>query len=336
MNKKQSQYRIIMFQDKYVNEVVELWNSVCGEQFLYKPFTKESFEGKFLKNPYFDYEGTFICVEGNEVIGFANGIYRKDCLRGENFHMIPGYITMFIVRKDKRKKGMGRSLVNKVEEYLNNQGKNKIRIDFFNPINLEWYIPNTLKYDHPNAPGVDTEGEGYEFLKHIGYKERTVEVSMYRELKDFTINKELKEKYNLLYSKGISIEYYSKLKHLGLQEFFDNLKNEFWRKDINDNLSLEKPFNFLIASDKGKVCGFAGPLEVEFSGRGKFCGIGVDPSYQGKGIGKLLFFKLCESFRSEGAEFMSLFTGENGKARKLYADAGFKVVRKWALFNKEV
>lgn len=323
-------------EDSYIPEVIELWNTLCREEILYKPLTVNDFKDKFVKNPNFDYDGTFILLEDNKVCGFANGIYKKDYLPGETFENTPGYMTMVMVKRDKRRKGYGRLLVENVEKYLKESGKNSVRIDFFNPVNLQWIIPGTLNHDHPNAPGVDKDGAAYEFFKKIGYIERNVEVSMYNDLSKFELSDEINRKYNKLYNEGISIEVYDKSKHEGLSTFFDNLNNEHWRKDINDNLLLESPLPFLVAAKDGKICGFAGPLEIEESGRGKFCGIGVEPGFEGKGIGTLLFFMLCYNFKKIGAAFMSLFTGENGNARKIYSSAGFEVVRRWALFKKDL
>lgn len=326
---------IIKFNDGYIQQVVSLWNECIDDGFIYKPLTIDTFKEKFIKNPDFDYNGTFIVVSNGNVIGFANGIYRKTYLPGETFESVPGYITMVIVKRIYRNKGIGRALLDNVEKYLIDVRKKKIHIDFFNPINLEWYIPGTDGHDHPNTPGVDTMGPGYSFFKKAGYTERTKEISMYLDLKYFSLSDIVKDKYMKFKEKGITIEYYDAKKHHGLREFFDNLKNEYWRKEIIENLSSQNPYPVIVASHNGSVIGFTGPIEVQDSGRGKFTGIGVDPSYQGEGIGNVLFFKLCESFKNEGAKFMSLFTGINNNARKMYERAGFTIVREWALFEKE-
>jgi len=329
--------KIEKFKNKHIEKVVSLWNEICKEEnFVYKPFTRESFKKKFIDNPNFDYEGTFVAVQNEDVIGFANGVYRKDYFQGESFENVPGYVTIVLVRRNMRNRGVGTLLLKHVENYLVANGKRKIRIDFFNPINLEWYIPGTEKHEHPNAPGVDVEGPGYNFMKKMGYCEKGRVVAMYRDLASFETPQNIIEKLNTLNEKGINIEYYDVSKHYGLQEFFDNLNHELWRKEINDNLSLPNPFPVIVAAKKGRICGFAGPIEVQQSGRGKFTGIGVAPNYRGLGIGKVLFFKLCESFKKEGAIYMSIFTHVDNIARKIYEEAGFKVVRKWALFEKEV
>lgn len=328
---------IVKFNDSHIREVVDLWNKSCDTEMPYKSFTEQSFRDKFINNVHFSYEGTFVAVEDGKVIGFANGLYKKEFLPGETHENTPGYLTFVLVDKEYRNRGYGSQLLEAVENFLKNSGKKMIQIIFFNPINLEWYIPNSdKKHDHPNAPGVDVDSYAFQFFQRHGYEVRTKEVSMYLDLAKFELDEKSKNKIKELKKKGIDIEYYNKDKHHGFDELFDDLKHELWRKEINDNLALPKPFPIVIASDKGKICGFAGPIEIQPSGRGKFSGIGVDPKYQGFGIGKMLFFVLCDSFRKEGAGFMSLFTGAENNAKRMYDAAGFSVVKTWSVMRKEI
>lgn len=325
------------FCDSYIKEVVDLWNKSCSNEMPYKPFTEESFKDKFINNIHFSYEGTFVGMEDGKIIGFANGLFKKEFLPGESFENTPGYLTFVLVDRQYRKKGYGSMLLKAVEEFLICRGKKMIQIIFFNPINLEWYIPGSNnKHDHPNAPGVDADSYAFEFFKKQGYMVRTKEVSMYMDLAKFELDEKSLNKLSELKEKGITIEYYDESKHSGFDALYDDLKNELWRKEIKDNLALEKPFPIVVASDKGEICGFAGPVEIEPSGRGKFSGIGVDSKHQGGGIGKLLFFMLCESFKREGAGFMSLFTGVENNAKRMYDAAGFVVVKTWAVMRKEI
>lgn len=327
---------IVQFNDSHVEGVVNLWNDSCTKETPYKPFTREGFIDKFIKNPNFSYEGTFVALEDNRIVGFVNSVFKKEFLPGETFENTPGYITFIGVDKDYRHRGYGTLLLKRAEEYLAGTGKKRIHMDFFNPINLEWYVPGTDNHDHPNAPGVDVDGPGFNFVKKNGYVERAREVSMYLDLKNFEIDEKTMNKIFELKQKGIELEYYDKNKHNGFDALFDDLKHELWRKEINDNLNLKIPYPIIVASDKGSICGFTGPIRVQESGRGLFSGIGVDSKHQGLGIGKLLFFMLCDSFKKEGAKFMSIFTGIDNNAKRMYDAAGFNVVKTWALFKKEI
>lgn len=328
--------KIVKFNDSYISDVVKLWNKSAKAEMPYKPFTEASFRDKFINNPHFSYEGTFVGIEDEKVIAFANGIFKKEFLPGETYENTPGYLTFILVDKPYRRNGYGSMMLKSVEDYFIACGKKQVQIIFFNPINLEWYIPGSKNHDHPNAPGVDMDGPGYEFLKKHGYEKRSREVSMYLDLSKYELSEKTISKLEELKAKGIYIEYYNEDKHYGFDEFFDNLKNEYWRKDIKDNLARPNPLPVLVANDNGKICGFTGPIDVEQSGRGWFCGIGVDPGYGGDGIGTTLFCMLMKSFKDIGAQFSSLFTGLDNPARKIYERAGFTVIKTWAVMRKEI
>lgn len=327
---------IRMFDESFAESVTALWNSLCISEMPYKSFSVEGFKNKFIENSNFRYEGTFVGIENGRIIGFINSIYKKEFLAGETFENTPGYITIVIIDKAFRHMGYGTALLKKAEEYLKNAGKTIASVDFFNPINLEWYIPGKGEHDHPNAPGVDVSGSGYEFMKKNGYMERTKEVSMYLDLKQFQINENIYGKIEELRGKGIELGYYDKYRHNGFDELFTDLRNEQWRKEIMDNIMMPRPYPVLVAADNGKICAFTGPVKVQQSGRGLFTGIGVDTAHRSLGIGTALFFMLCESFKEAGAEFMSLFTGQRNNARAIYEAAGFIAVKEWALFRKEI
>lgn len=334
--RKESIMDIVQFNESYIDGVVELWNESCSKETAYKPFTATGFVKKFIKNPNFSYEGTFAGIENGRIVGFVNSVFKKEFLPGETFENTPGYITFIVVDRNLRRRGYGTMLLKRAEEYLAAIGKKRIHMDFFNPINLEWFVPGTDGHDHPNAPGVDVDGPGFEFVVKNGYIERTREVSMYLDLEKFELDEKSRNKIQELNQKGIELGYYDKNRHFGFDDLFDDLKHELWRKEINDNLALKDPYPVLVASENGRICGFTGPIQVQESGRGLFSGIGVDSKHQGMGIGKLLFFLLCDSFRKEGAKFMSIFTGIDNNAKRMYDAAGFSVVKTWTLFRKEI
>jgi ribosomal protein S18 acetylase RimI-like enzyme len=327
---------IVQFIDSYVKDVIRIWNEACDSYMPYKPFDVNGFEGKFINNPHFSYEGTFVAIADDKVVGFANGLYKKSLLPGETHENTPGYITFVLVDRAYRRNGIGQALLGKVEEFLINSGKKQLDIIFFNPINLEWYIPGSDGHDHPNAPGVEYESNAYKLFLKNGYKARTKENSYHCNLDNFKLNEKVISILETLNEKDISIEYYTKLRHVGFDELFDDLKNELWRREIINELEKEDSSPVLVVNHRGKICGFTGPLRVQPSGRGYFAGIGVHSAYGGMGIGTALFSKLCESLGNEGASFMTLFTGENNPARKMYERTGFEIVKTWSVMRKEI
>lgn len=323
-------------QGQDIEDVIRIWNESCSTEMPYKPFTRDGFVEKFLNNPHYEPGGSFVLYQGDTLVGFANGLYKKEFLPGETHENTPGYLTFVLVDKNHRRKGYGTALYKKVEDFLKNSGKKQIQVIFFNPINLEWIVPGTGDHDHPNAPGVDMDGPGYKFLQGRGFVQRTCEVSFHLDFNGYELPEKLTERQKKLGGKNILIEYYNSNRHDGFDELFDNLKHEYWRKDVMDNLSLEKPHPILIVNHGGKIRGFAGPLAVQPSGRGWFAGIGVDPGYGGQGIGTVLFCRLMKGFSEMGAKFSTLFTGEDNPARRIYERTGFKPVKKWAVMGKEL
>lgn len=121
-----------------------------------------------------------------------------------------------------------------------------------------------------------------------------------------------------------------------VKEMLASFQNPLWEKEILSEPGKEEGGrNILVPVKEGRVCGFTGPLDVEKSGRGYFAGIAVDEGVRGKGVAKVLFCELCTGLKNEGASFMTLFTGEQNPARKIYEAAGFQIVRSWADMRKE-
>lgn len=318
---------IIKLNSESTNNTLNLFNCVAENEVVHKQLDEKEFINQFIEqNNENVTKVNLIALDKESVIGFINGCYKSDTN--------VAYITFIVVDKKYRRKGIGRQLLNKLQDelmMLSNNSLQKYDITFFNPINLEWCIPNTNRHDHPNAPGVDVASDGYLFLKNCGYRDTVYQNSFYQPLKDYEFSDNIKARIESLKEKDITITYYDKANHFGLDELFTNLGNEQWREIIISNIN--KPdggYPVLIAEHKGKAIGFTGPLYVQTSGRGYFAGIGIHSEYRKLGLGKAIFSSLCMSLKDLGADFMTLFTGETNPARNIYEQAGFKIVRTWA------
>ncbi|MNC52446.1 Acetyltransferase (GNAT) family protein [compost metagenome] len=128
------------------------------------------------------------------------------------------------------------------------------------------------------------------------------------------------------------MEWYDGKRHTGLAGMLAALGNPAWEKELTR--CAEEGIPFLVAAHQGRAAGFAGPVIREPSGRGYFAGIGVNPKDEGKGLGSMLFFRLCDAFRGIGTDYMSLFTGEANPALKIYHKAGFRTVKQFGVLRK--
>ncbi|WP_040214023.1 GNAT family N-acetyltransferase [Clostridium polynesiense] len=321
---------IYKMQESDFQEVLNLWNEERhNNRFLHKKFNKEAFINKFVSDESSLTKINYVYKENEKIVGFINGCYKNE---GDT-----GYITFVLVKEEYLRRGIGSELVNKLEERFKSvESIKKMEITFFNPINLEWIVPGTADQDHPNAPGLDLSSPSYIFFKNMRFKDVVNQNSYYRLLDGFEYSSDIAEREKALHEKDIHITYYDKSKHYGFEELFRDLDNPLWEEAVMSNVEKGDSANpVLIVEHKGKICGFTGPLTVQESKRGYFAGIGIHSEYRKHGAGKVLFSALCKGLKDAGAEYMTLFTGDNNPARNIYESAGFKIVRSWAIMRKE-
>ncbi len=303
-------------------------DAVRAKEVLFRPFENQSDFCKFFMENQADTVHKVTILEEHGW-GFASGCF----LSGES----RAYLSMILVKKEMQRQGIGKTMLASLEDRLRREsGASKIEIVFFNPMALSWYIPGKKTADHPNAPGVDVASNAYLFFKNSKYRDYAMQNSYYLALDDYSEPDFAAYITEGLEKEDITIEIYNSDRHYGMKEMIHKFLNPLWERDIlGETAKGENSRPILIAAHNGKVIGFTGPLDVEKSGRGYFCGIGVDPDYRGKRISTVLFCRLCISLKEKGADFMSLFTGENNPARNIYEAAGFRIVRTWADMRKE-
>ena len=267
---------------------------------------------------------------GAVIRGFACGCTGDDIPLGDK----AGYLTCILLDEAVRTDAHCDALLSAVEERFRQLGKTQADVLFFNPMRLPWYIPDTPGHEHNNAPGVPADSPLHSFLLRRGYAERARECGMYLPLAGFTIPADIRRKEEQAAAAGYRIELFDPARHAGLGELLASFANPAWESELARCAAERVPF--LIVSREGRAVGFAGPVVREPGGRAYFAGIGIHPQHEGRGLGSVLFFKLCEAFEAAGADYMSLFTGRNNPALGIYEKAGFRIVRQFAIMRKEL
>lgn len=315
-------------------QALGLWNRLAGgTEIPHKTLNAASFSTLFLNDAGDVARIALAAVEDGRLLGFAAGNLKE----GTRI----GYLTFVMVEPEARRRGIGTALAGAVETELlamaARQGAPLEFLDarFLNPSPLEWVVPGTVGHDHPNAPGVDMSGSGHLFMKNIGFRTIDTVNSYHRALEGFEYSPAIRDSLERLEREGLRIVVYRGDYHTGLVDLIDDLHSDVWRDTLLSNAA--KPgggLPVLIVEDGARVCGFAGPMDVQPSGRGYFNGIGIHSSYRSRGAGKALFSALCMGLKERGAKFMTLFTGETNPARNIYESAGFRIVRSWACMRK--
>lgn len=310
-------------------EAAALFASLAGTEFPHRALSLGEFSAQFFESDRTLVKVMVAAFQDRKLIGFAGG-----CVKAEGGS---GYITFVLVDPVYRRTGAGTALLQRLEEELAQRGNvERYEITFFNPVNLTWVVPHTSGHDHPNAPGIDVASEAYLFFKNRGYMDTAYQNSFYLPLACFTIHPDIQERLDQLPSRGLSVCFYERSRHFGLEELFDDLGSPLWKKEILETCGrADGGCPVVIAEHQGKAVGFAGPLRVQKSGRGYFAGIGVHSGYREYGLGKALFSMLCQSLKDMGAGYMTLFTGESNPARRIYQAAGFHIVKAWADMEKK-
>lgn len=315
--------------------IMDIWNESCSAgEVAYKPLDDFTYRAQFIDNIHYDGGLDFVCERDGELCGFISGAIKKRFLPGETHANTPGYITALFTRARFRGLGVGRALLERLENALRGMGKLHCVCSGNNPVNLSWLIPGTPGHDHNNAPGVDVNCMGYEFLLKNGYSDAHREVAMYLDLSKYSYSPAIDDIRRRLASEGIYAGIYDYALNCEFDTMCDRVGSEYWRKVLKDETSSAEPRVILAGVHEGHIVGFTGPVDLEKSGRGWFTGICVDPAYEKRGIATVLFNDLMREFIKEGARFSTLFTGVDNHAQKLYARTGFEVVRTFAIMKK--
>ncbi len=306
-------------------ELLELWNRAAPAQ-GYAPLTAGQMNELIFQNAHYDPALAFV-LEEEGLHGFGCAAYGADLPGGAQ----RGYLSLAVVDEAAGREGFD-ALLDRLEQALAQAGCKMADVLFFNPIRLPWLIPNTPGHTHNNVPGLWTQCAQHDWMLARGYDERARECAMYLPLNRFSIPQALEEKQTALARDDYFIEFYDGAVHTGLDGMLKTLGNPEWDAEISACARDKVPF--LAAVCGSEVVGFAGPVYPEPGGRGYFTGIGVTPAHKGRGLGTLLFYRLCQAEKEAGARYMSLFTGEKNPARHIYERAGFEAVRTFGILRK--
>lgn len=319
------------YEEKYQDGMYEVFDSLVKEEVFFKEISFDEFKARLFKSSAFKPEGTFVALDDDKVVGFASANVRESDDSNPN---ASGFINTFIVKKEYRRQGIGSKLLELVENYIVEKGRNSSRFVFLSGINWPWYIPYTNKHEHPGMPAVRMNSDFYLFLYHHGYFVNSIHEGFHLPLAEYEMPEKVVKQMEINKEKGLTVEVYDKNKHYGIEEFCEVINNPGFANSIRYNLKRDEPRPFLVAAHNNKVVGWTGAMYTEETGRGHLDGIIVDPNERGGGLGKGLFCNLCYWLKNNGASYMTFFTGLDNPARYIYLSAGFKIAQSFADMKK--
>ena len=98
---------------EHISAAAALFNqSVADGEMIFSPLDEAVFERRFFQPG----AHAFAAEENGELIGFIHGACKTAFLNKENNENTPGYLSVVVVRKDKRRQGVGSALVAALED----------------------------------------------------------------------------------------------------------------------------------------------------------------------------------------------------------------------------
>ena len=126
------------------------------------------------------------------------------------------------------------------------------------------------------------------------------------------------------------------MKHAGTFIYVAKLRKE-WDKDLKniEEVYINNKGEFYVATAEDKIVGMGAIRKIDET-TAEVKRMRVEPSMQGKGIGKLILDRLIERAKELGYKKLILDTGEKQKtARHLYETRGFKEYKRGEIAGQE-
>lgn len=101
--------------------LLNLWRECELGRGAARPQSVEAIELVTFSQPYFDPDGLIVARDGDRVVGFVHAGFGCDS-EGEELSSDPGVICAIVVHPEYRRQGIGRELLQRAEQYLQQRG----------------------------------------------------------------------------------------------------------------------------------------------------------------------------------------------------------------------
>lgn len=315
-------YEIDHFREEDIELVVELWKALFQDYAL----SAESLKKWTSLHADFDWAGGFVARKNDKVVGFILATVMP--IPEAELDEFTGYIPVIMVHPEHRKRGIGRALLKKGEDYLRAQGKRKIRVGY----------PTYLRSTILSLMGVDTKWkEAFWFFRHYGFDVVGVMDSAKTLLEDFEIPDYILERERKAAEQKIKV---GVLTEGDEGKFLDFLRETFpgpWHQQFANRIPKKQVIldNVLVLKDKlEQIIGFVGPFDIPESGVAALgIGIGLKEEFRGKGLGNIILFRSLGMIKIKGGRECYIF-GVGPK--RYYEKAGFQLAELWILMEKKL
>jgi GNAT superfamily N-acetyltransferase len=304
-----SDVRIRSYRPTDERGVIDVWNATL----VVDPLPDDEWRGRFLLDPNFRRDNLLVAQLGDQIAGFVLGM--RDGSQD-------AWIVAFGVRPDMQRRGIGTKLFTTLFDKWQREDVRQVTISS--------YVPGYI------TPGVDIHAyaSAIAFLEQVGATELYRPVSMKANLTGYRLSEGLGEKERLLNGEGFTFRAARPLDTLPLVEFAEEHFGTPWRNDIASvlrELFVGDPHRVTlqVVLEGERIVGYAQSRAERF---GPF---GVDARLRGRGIGGVLLAQALLNMRRRGFH-SAWFLWTSDRTAKLYGEHGFELVRRFAVFKKEL
>lgn len=312
--------RIVQYHHKTMeSQVVDLWNRCC----YFDPITVEKFRKQALFDDNFDNELCYAALIEGKVVGFVLATKRKFPYLERGLEEDRGWINVLFVDEKYRRRGIGDTLLKKVEELLIGRAVKKITLAAYSP----GYFFAGLDPEH--------YPESIAFFEKHGYQRHESHYSMGKDLHGFQISEKILKKKAEAEKKGYGFQPFDASYSLELLDF---LKREFgggWKRNALNAMRLGKAEEriYLVLNPNQEICGCANRAIDDNEMR--FGPIGIAEAFRNEGLGSILLECAMYEMTKRGIYRMYFMTTDDA-GRRYYERLGLKVIRTFVTYHKEI
>ncbi len=281
---------------------------------------------KVYLDPNFDPEGAFIIQDTqNEIVGFALALARRQTLEDGPDDRDRGWITLFAVAEETRRRGIGSLLFETAEGWLKARGCTSVWISPYAP---GYWTPGVDEAAYPDALA---------FLARRGYETQYRPLSMQASLgPGWRIPENIVEREDELKHEGIDVTCYWRgncaltITQFVRREFPGDWQRVFRETLLDIEAERRSHLDVWFAYYRGTIVGVA-----QHDGE-RFGPIGVAREWRGRGVGAILMYRTLESMRARGLHNAWFMWTDARAAEHLYKPAGFEETRRYAVLRKNL
>jgi ribosomal protein S18 acetylase RimI-like enzyme len=146
--------------------LVELWNASVASRGAARTIEVQDLDRLVFSKPYFDPKGIILAEGSSRAVGFVHAGFGASDDSGQ-LNRSFGVIAMLVVRPDERRRGVGRELVRRAEEYLRAGGSTVIYAGSMHPLD-PFYLG---LYGGSELPGIlKSDVAANQLFQSLGYK----------------------------------------------------------------------------------------------------------------------------------------------------------------------